>query len=59
MIGAKVTLRGIKARPELNGQRGVIVKFVVESGQYHVQLGNGQELKVNAKDAENFGFVGN
>jgi aminoglycoside phosphotransferase len=37
-IGARVELRGLQAKPELNGRRGVVVKFVGSSGRYRVQL---------------------
>ena len=38
-IGARVELRGLQAKPKLNGRRGVVVKFVTNSsGRYHVQL---------------------
>ena len=38
-IGVCVELRGLQAKPELNGRRGVVVKFVSSSsGRYRVQL---------------------
>ena len=37
-IGARVELRGLQAKPELNGRRGVVVKFVGSTGRYRVQL---------------------
>ena len=37
-IGARVELRGLQAKPELNGRRGVAVEFVGLSGRYRVQL---------------------
>ena len=43
-ISARVELRGLQAKPELNGRRGVVVKFVGSSGRYRVQLdGEGGE----------------
>ena len=36
-------LRGLQAKPELNGRRGVVVKFVDSSGRYRVQLDEGDE----------------
>ena len=42
-IGARVELRGLQAKPELNGRRGVVVKVVGSSGRYRVQLDEGDE----------------
>ena len=38
-----VQLRGFKAKPELNGRRGVVVRFIASTGRYHVQLDEGAE----------------
>ena len=40
-IGARVELRGLQAKPELNGQRGVVVGFKAESGRCEVKLDDG------------------
>ena len=40
-IGARVELRGLKAKPELNGRRGVVVKFIGSSERCRVQLDEG------------------
>ena len=37
-IGTRVELHGLQAKPELNGRRGVVVKFTGSSGRYRVQL---------------------
>jgi len=37
-IGTRVELRGLQAKPELNGRRGVVVKFVSSTGRYRVEL---------------------
>ena len=37
-IGARVELRGLQAKPELNGRQGVVVKFVSSSGRHRVEL---------------------
>ena len=42
IIGTKVELHGIKAKPELNGQRGVVVQLIADSTRCRVQLNNGQ-----------------
>merc|ERR1711965_756061 len=42
-IGTRVELRGLQAKPELNGRRGVVVKFVGSSGRYRVELDDGGE----------------
>ena len=39
--GARVELRGLQAKPELNGRRGVVVKFIGSSGRYRVHLDEG------------------
>ena len=41
-IGARVELRGLQAKPGLNGWRGVVVKFIGSSGRYRVQLDEGE-----------------
>ena len=38
-IGARVQLRGLQAKPELNGRQGVVVKFMGSSGRYRVVMG--------------------
>ena len=37
-------LRGLQAKPELNGQWGVVVKFIGSSERYRVQLDGGEKL---------------
>ena len=37
-IGARVELHGLQGKSELNGRRGVVVKFIGSSGRYRVQL---------------------
>ena len=41
-IGTNVQLRGLQAKPELNGQRGVVTAFVASTGRCSVQLENGR-----------------
>jgi len=38
MVGNHVELHGIKAKPELNGQRGTVVGFVGLSGRFEIRL---------------------
>ena len=48
-IGTRVELHGLKAKPELNGQRGVVVGFDAASGRCKVKLEDGRgpfKLKV-------------
>ena len=48
-IGTRVELHGLKAKPELNGQRGVVVGFDAASGRCKVELEDGRgpfKLKV-------------
>jgi len=52
-IGARVELRGLQAKPELNGRRGVVVKFIGSSGRYRVQLdeeGGGEAFSLKAEN---------
>ena len=41
-IRTNVQLRGLKAKPELNGQRGVVTGFDASSGRCSVQLEDGR-----------------
>ena len=41
-IGTRVELRGLKAKPELNGRRGVVTAHVAESGRCRVQVDDGR-----------------
>merc|ERR1712185_115580 len=48
-IGTRVELHGLKAKPELNGQRGVVEGFDAASGRCKVKLEDGRgpfKLKV-------------
>ena len=48
-IGTRVELHGLKAKPELNGQRGVVAGFDAASGRCKVELEDGRgpfKLKV-------------
>ena len=41
-MGTDVHLRGLQAKPELNGQRGVVTGFVACTGRCSVQLEGGR-----------------
>ena len=41
LIGTDVQLRGLQAKPELNGQRGVLTGFDASTGRCSVQLEDG------------------
>ena len=41
-IGTNVQLRGLQAKPELNGQRGVVTGFEASTGRCSVQLEDGR-----------------
>ena len=41
-IGTDVHLRGLQAKPELNGQRGVVTGFDASTGRCSVQLKDGR-----------------
>ena len=49
-IGAHVELRGLQAKPELNGRRGVVVKFVASSERCRVQLDGIGDKAVSLRD---------
>jgi hypothetical protein len=38
LVGEAVVLRGLNARPELNGRRGMVTRWVGEKGRYEVLL---------------------
>ena len=40
-VGVRVELRGLKAKPELNGHRGVVEKYVASSGRFAVRVDDG------------------
>ena len=45
-IGARVELHGLKAKPQLNGQCGIVVDYVASSGRCTVVLDeSGSETK--------------
>jgi hypothetical protein len=54
--GQTVRLQGLKARPDLNGELGVALKFSVDSGRWLVRLRNGDGKHV--KPANLFGLQG-
>ena len=43
--GQLVTVVGVAARAELNGQRGVVLTFHSVSGRYHVRLDSGETVR--------------
>ena len=42
LVGHHVNVAGVAARPELNGQSGVVQSFHTSSGRYHVRLESGE-----------------
>jgi hypothetical protein len=44
LVGKEVVLRGIKAKPELNGTTGTVESFIAESGRYLVELPDGSRF---------------
>jgi len=42
--GTKVTIAGIKSRPEINGQTGLVKEYLAARERYTVQLEDGEEL---------------
>ena len=42
LVGARVELHGLRAKPELNGQRGVVTDFDASTGRCSVQLEDGR-----------------
>ena len=49
-IGTRVELHGLKAKPELNRQRGVVAGFDADSGRCVVKLEDGREFKSKAEN---------
>ena len=49
-IGTCVELHGLKAKPELNRQRGVVAGFDADSGRCVVELEDGREFKSKAEN---------
>jgi len=41
-VGSRVELKGLKAKPELNGQAGLVVAFVASSGRFSVTVDGGK-----------------
>jgi len=52
MIGKKVRLTGLKAKPELNEQEGTLVCFDEVKGRWQTKLTNGQMLEVKPDNLE-------
>ena len=49
--GTRVELRGLQAKPELNGRRGVVVKFVSSSRRCRVELDeDGEAFSLKAEN---------
>jgi hypothetical protein len=42
--GSAVTIAGVAARPELNGQQGTVTSFHSSSGRFHVKLDSGETV---------------
>mmetsp|Transcript_32095 Transcript_32095/g.81440 ORF Transcript_32095/g.81440 Transcript_32095/m.81440 type:complete len:95 (-) Transcript_32095:125-409(-) len=42
--GARVRLRGLQAKPELNGQEGTCSDFQADAGRWTVRLDNGEDF---------------
>ena len=42
--GHPVSVSGVAARPELNGQRGIVLSFHTSSGRFHVRLDSGETV---------------
>ena len=52
VAGGTVRISGLKSRPELNGQRGVVVSFHTASGRYHVKLDSGEMVALRPACSE-------
>jgi len=52
LVDQRVRIKGLQARPGLNGQCGMATAFDVASGRYTVQLEGEQMLKVKAANLE-------
>lgn len=56
-VGAKVSVRGLKKRADLNGQRGVIVSGPGPTGRWEVRLDGESETKTIAAQPANLELV--
>ena len=50
--GQLVTIVGVAARPELNGQRGAVVAFHSATGRYHVRLDSGETVALRPNSVQ-------
>eukprot|EP00900_Chrysochromulina_parva_P008546 jgi/Chrpa1/17693/Chrysochromulina_OHIO_Genome00006145-RA len=52
MMALLVTIVGVAARPELNGQRGAVVAFHSATGRYHVRLDSGETVALRPNSVQ-------
>jgi hypothetical protein len=50
LIGDRVQVRGLRAKPEFNGQYGVVVNFVAETGRFEVKFKDGARWKLKPQN---------
>ena len=55
-VGARVTLRGLVSRPELNGAAGRVLKLDKKTGRYGVRLADGGLMAVKPSNLEPMAF---
>lgn len=55
-VGNTVTLNGLKARPQLNGKRGLVVEYIEARGRWKVEMDDNAEIV--AVKRENLTVVG-
>merc|ERR1712166_1177830 len=49
-VGSEVQLDGLKARPDLNGKKGIVIEHVVEKGRWRIEMEDSAE-EVSIKTA--------
>ena len=49
-VGARVELRGLQAKPDLNGKRGRVMTFVALSGRYAIRVDDHGHFNVKPKN---------
>merc|ERR1711957_613266 len=51
--GQTISLSGLKARGDLNGEVGIVLQFVTDTGRWMIRLRNGEGVKVKPANMQN------
>ena len=52
LVGQRVAIEGISAKPELNGQKGVAIGFDDSKGRYNVKLDSGAVVAIKPNNLQ-------